>query len=107
MARSDVDPSEQAAARRHGRRTILVGLGVEAVTLGVVAVSALVEAKDSMVAGTAFLLGWIVTGFGVGESLFGKHLRLVTMLLALLIGIAGIVFNFWVIRQLGYDLKAH
>lgn len=42
----------------------------------------------------------------MGESLFGKKLRLVTMLLALLIGIAGIVLNFWVIRQLGYELKA-
>lgn len=97
--------SEQAAARRHGGFTILIGLAMEAVTIGVVAISAAIEAKNSAVAGTLFILGWIVTGFGVGESLFGKRLRLVTMLLALLLGIAGVVFNFWVIRQLGYELK--
>ena len=106
MVDLDSTSAAQAAARRHGRRTILAGLGLEAVTLGIVAISSAVGAGSTVVFGTAYLLGWIVTGFGVGESLLGNRMRLVTMLLALLIGIAGVTFNFWAIRQLGYDFRA-
>ncbi len=106
MVRPDTGASAQAAARRHGLLTTVAGLAIEAVVLGIVAISAAVGASNTMVAGTALLVGWIVTGFGMGESLFGNRLRLVTMLLALLVGIAGLVFSFWAIHQLGYDLRS-
>ena len=55
---------------------------------------------------TVLFLGWIVFGFGVGETLFAGKLRIVTMLLALIIGAAGTGFSFWLIKQLGYTVTA-
>ena len=91
-----------ARARRHGLISIGVGLGVVALTLGVVAIASASGSSTVAVSGVGFLLGWIVAGFGVGEVLFAGKLRIVTMLLALLIGIAGVGFNFWVMAQLGF-----
>lgn len=94
-----------AEARRHGRRTVVVGLAIVALTIGSVAVAAAMDAKSTMVSGTAFILGWIITGFGLGESMLGNRLGLVRMLLALLVGIAGVIFNFWAIHAMGFDLR--
>ena len=99
-------PSDSAFARRHGRLAIGAGLAVEVVTLGIIAIASGLGSNTVMVSGAGFLLGWIIVGFGIGEVLFANKLRVVTMLLALMIGIAGVAFNFWAMAQLGYKPTA-
>ena len=93
-------------ARRAGVRSMLWGAVAVAATLGLVALGSALGWANVMVSGTALLLGWIVLGFGVGETLFAGRFRVATMLLALVIGIAGMAFSFWAIRALGFTLAA-
>ena len=98
-------PAPQPSPRRAGLQSMGIGLLMVGISLGAVAIGAAVGWTSVEISGAAFLLGWIVFGFGVGETLFAGKLRIVTMLLALFIGIAGIFASFWVIGQLGFTLR--
>lgn len=97
-------PTGVHEARKRGLITLAVGLGLVALPMGWVLASSLIGAPSSMFFGTPVLLGWVVVGFGLGDLLFAGRLRLVVMLLALLVGIAGLVGTFAAIRALGYEL---
>lgn len=97
---------EPAEARRRGLRSIAIGLGVVAITNLIVVIASATGARSVALPGAGFLLGGIIAGFGLGDVLFAGRLRIVTMLLALLVGIAGIVFNFWMMKELGFRVTA-
>jgi hypothetical protein len=90
--------------RKRGAISIAVGLALVAVPMAWVLASALIGAPSTMFFATPVLIGWIVAGFGLGELAFAGKLRLVVMLLALLVGIAGLVATFAAIHALGYKL---
>ncbi|MEM6996246.1 MAG: hypothetical protein AAF721_37410 [Myxococcota bacterium] len=76
------------------------------VSLGLVVVAAALGWHDVMLSGPLLLLGWIIFGFGAGEAVMGDRLRIVRMLLALMVGIFGMAFSFWLIRALGFSIRA-
>ena len=90
------------AERKQGLIRIAIGLGLVALPMVWIFVSAATGQTSAMFFGTPVLLGWIVAGFGLGDVLFAGKLRLVVMLLALLVGIAGLVLTFGAIHELGY-----
>jgi hypothetical protein len=99
------DPDGVADPRRAGLTSMVVGAGAVGVSLGIVALAAAMGWSSVMLSGGALLVGWIIFGFGLGEFLFVGRFRIVIMLLALIIGIAGMGVSFWVLEQLGFPLS--
>ena len=92
-------------ARKDALKTLGVGALLVAVSLGIVAAAAVMGWKSSMISGTALLLGWTYLGFGIGEFVFARRFRVVSMLLAVIFGVAGMAFTFAAIHWLGFSLS--
>jgi hypothetical protein len=89
-------------ARRQGLITAAAGLALVALPIAFIAISASLGSSVSTSILAPVLLGWIVLGFGLCELAFAGNLRLVAMLVALLLGGAGMIATFRIIDALGY-----
>lgn len=94
--------TEAPSPRAEAAKTLLGGLIAVGVSLGLVVLASALGWQNVQLSGTLLLIGWVYLGFGVGEFLFAGRFRVVSMLLAVLFGLGGMLVSFAAIHRLGF-----